>query len=69
VTLPFKFVLPGVEGDLALLDTEQTYRLALSFDELTADRSGQVPEPSAWMLAAGALLLGRAHDRPRRNSG
>ncbi len=55
VTLPFKFALPGTESDLALLDGEQTYRLELSFDELTV---GQVPEPSTWMFSVfGAPLL------------
>ena len=55
VTMPFKFALPGTESDLAILDSEHAYHLELSYDELA---TGQVPEPSAWMLCAlGAALL------------
>jgi hypothetical protein len=60
VSLPFEFVLPGVEGDLALLEKEHSYRLSLAFDEL----AGGVPEPGGLALAAlVAPLLFRS--RPR----
>ncbi len=57
VGLPFDFLLPGTEADLAKLDEEQSYRLELSFDDLEAIASGQVPEPAGWLLGVVGLRL------------
>lgn len=62
VSLPFKFALPGNEKDFALIDGEQTYRLALSFDEAVS-LAGAVPEPSALLICVVGLLV-----IPRRRS-
>jgi hypothetical protein len=62
VSLPFEFVLPGVEGDLELLEKEQTYRLSLAFDELAAG----VPEPHGLALvglAAAVVAVGARRER------
>jgi hypothetical protein len=61
VELPFNFVLPGTTNDLALIDQDPEFSLAFPSDHasdlLSNSALGQIPEPSAILLAAVSALL------------